>query len=227
MIYDRPRDTGRPREKERRRMRRKWRKEELGRGGERGGHEDRQRARGRGEDILIPPEEFLACIRVCTCRFYIRIRSLAVILNTPGILPFRFRRVTSLTFFSFARWLIFFRRWKGYYYYLFLNEEICNFLIRPNVGNTSDRNFGHLNFFKPSLAKASDRRNSILLNSFYSGIFIQTKQFHPDLTRSRTKDSYPNESKDRLNPKLNQYFYPTDYNPIRFWNKIPIRLNPI
>ena len=58
-------------------------------------------ARGRGEDILIPPEEFLACIRVHTCRFYMRIRSLAVILNTPGILLFRFHRLTVLLVFLY------------------------------------------------------------------------------------------------------------------------------
>ena len=39
------------------------------------------------------------------------------------------------------------------------------------------------NYKNLTLAKVSDRKNSTLLNSFYSGIFIRTKQFH----------SYPNE----------------------------------
>ena len=58
------------------------------------------------------------------------------------------------------------------------------------------------------MTKVSDRKNSILFNRFYSGICIRTKQFHSDLIRSRTKDSYPNESEIetrmpiRLNPGL-------------------------
>ena len=66
-------------------------------------------------------------------------------------------------------------------------------------------------FFKLySLGKVSDRKNSILLNPLYSGIFIRTKQFHSDLTQSRAKDFYPDESEVKLripirfNPKLKQ-----------------------
>ena len=54
--------------------------------------------------------------------------------------------------------------------------------------------------------KVSDRKNSILLNPFYSGICIQTKQFHFDLIRSRTKDSYTNESEPIISQPKD--FYP-------------------
>ena len=67
--------------------------------------------------------------------------------------------------------------------------------------------FFYSNCTFPSLAKVSYRKNSILLNPFYSGICIRTKQGHSDLIRNRTKDSYPNESEVEL--------------------RIPIRFNPL
>ena len=56
------------------------------------------------------------------------------------------------------------------------------------------------------LAKVSERKNAILLNPFYSKIFIRIKQFHFDLMRSPTKDSYPHESEVDL-------WIPIQFNP--------------
>ena len=91
------------------------------------------------------------------------------------------------------------------------------------------------------LAKVSDRKNSILTNPFYSGIWFHSKQFHSDLIRRRIKASYANQTEielripirflirsnikskegcqSTLNPRLNQYFYPTKSDKIRFRNK--------
>ena len=49
-------------------------------------------------------------------------------------------------------------------------------------------------FLLITLAKVSDSKNSIPLNTFYSGICVRTKQFHSDLIRSWNKTIYSTES---------------------------------
>lgn len=80
--------------------------------------------------------------------------------------------------------------------YLRQRQQKVRLLNNDNKGK--QKHLSRANIRAKSLVKVSDGKNSFLFNRFHSAICILTKQFHSGLTRSRTKDSYTNESELEL-----------------------------